>query len=100
MARVRVAQPPPAAIAQRDRCQRQAQSVRWDILVRAAPVTRNNVQLVPSRLLGPRPAPRARPPPAAFAQRDHRQPQAQSVRWGIIVRAEPVTSNNLSLIHI
>ena len=60
--------------------------------MRAEPVTSNNVQLVPSRLLGPRPAPRARPPPAAFAQRGRRQPQAHCARWDISAWAAPMTS--------
>ena len=33
----------------------------------------------------------APPPPAAIAQRDRRQPQAQCVRWGISAWAAPVT---------
>ena len=38
-------------------------------------------------------APRARPPPAAFAHRDRRQPQAHCVRWGIIAWVAPVTKH-------
>ena len=86
------ARPRLAAIAQRDRRQPQAHCVRWDIIVLVEPVTRSNAQLVASHLLGPLPAPRARPPLAAIAQRDHRQPQARYVRWGIFAWAALVTS--------
>ena len=69
----RIARPPPAAFAHRDRRQPQAHCVRRGITARAAPMT--------SRI--------ARPTPAAFAQRDRRQPQAHCVRWGITAWAVP-----------